>query len=578
MPAATPIRIAIYTRVSSDLQASSDEGSLETQERALRTFAEASYGTDSLIRVFREEGASGKNLDRPALSRMRAAIGRKEIDCVMVTRIDRLSRSLLDFCGLHDSFRALGVSFRSIKDSFDTSTAFGKAMLQILLVFAELERAQTSERTSTAMQTRAESGLWNGGYPPLGYDPDGKGGLRVVEGEVAIVQEAFGLFTKLQSTREVAKALNNRGYRTKRFKSRRKGMTGGGEFVQNSVSTMLKNRVYLGEVRNKGAWYPGRHVGVIDSVVFTRVQEAMKSNAKGAKNPRKRVQPLPYLLTGLIRCGSCSNEDGSRKSMTTWTTRGRGGKRYRYYRCTSLGKKPSPDCGVGNRNADALETFVLATVRRAVTEPSIVAEAVAEAERILREEINPARGRLNEMRGERDRLKRDGELFFDKAMDSGLADLDVAKKRLHEIQVRVRQLTGSILIEEASLALKETRHLDHETIHTALRSFDAVYEAMEYGERKEMLALLIERLTVYPDDRVTIALHDGEEVNGRLEHRRKTRRPASSGSGKGANITSAPQNREGLTAHDVERLAQRIDWLPILDHRQNLGDDLLGGR
>ena len=203
----SPTRVGIYTRVSSDIQASAEEGSLETQEAALRKFAEATYGPDATIRVFREEGASGKDMERPALTRMRQALARGEIDCVMVTRIDRLSRSLLDFCGLHESFKTDGVAFRSIKESFDTSSAFGKAMLQILLVFAELERAQTSERTVAALQTRAEGGLWNGGYPLLGYDPDTKGGLDVVEGEAAIVQEAFDLFPKLQSMRKLAQAL-----------------------------------------------------------------------------------------------------------------------------------------------------------------------------------------------------------------------------------------------------------------------------------------------------------------------------------------------------------------------------------
>ena len=556
-----PTRVAIYTRVSTDIQANAEDGSLDTQEAALRKFAEATFGADVVIRVFREEGQSGKDLDRPAMHRLRRATANHEIDCVMVTRIDRFSRSLLDFCSVYESLKQHGVAFKSIRDSFDTSTAAGDAMLKILLVFAELERRQTSERTVAALQVRAESGLWNGGYPMLGYDPDGKGGLNVVEGEAAIVQYAFEQFVDLQSTRKLAVALNEKGYRTKRFKSRRGRLQGGKEFNQSAVSTILRNRTYLGEVSNNDVWFPGRHVAIIEQPLFDRVQEIVEANGKGAKQPRAKVQPLPYLLTGLVKCGCCFNEDGSQKSLTTWTTRGRNKKRYRYYRCTSEGKKPTHDCTVGNRSADPLEAVVLATVRKAVTEPSIVEEAVAEAERMLREEITPARARIKEMRGERDRLRRDSEMFFDQAMESGLADLDVAKRRLQGMQIRIRQLDEALQEEEATLAVKETRHLDHEVVLTALKGFDAIFEVMAHAERKELLALLIKSVTVHPDDRITLDLHDGEEVTTRLEGIKK-RRGGGGGGGRGPSAPKAPvQKREGPTG--ITRLAQRLEWLPV---------------
>ena len=575
----SPTRVAIYTRVSTDIQASAEEGSLDTQEAALRKFAEATYGDNVAIRVFREEGQSGKNLDRPAMHRLRRATANREIDIVMVTRIDRFSRSLLDFCSVSESLKEHGVAFKSLKDSFDTSTAAGDAMLKILLVFAELERRQTSERTVVALQVRAESGLWNGGYPMLGYDPDGKGSLIVLEGEAAIVQYAFEQFVSLQSTRKLAKALNEKGYRTKRFTSRRGRIQGGKEFNQSAVATILRNRTYVGEVSNNELWYSGRHVGIIDQDLFDRVQVIVEANGRGAKQPRK-VQPLPYLLTGLVRCGCCNNEDGTPKFLTSWTTRGRGGKRYRYYRCTSEGKQAVSDCKIGNRAADPLETLVLATVRRAVTEPSIVEEAVTEAERMLREEITPARARVKEMRGDRDRLRRDSEMFFDEAMSKGFAGLDIAQRRLQEMQVRIRQLDEAIQDEEATLAVQETRHLDHEVVLAALTGFDALFEVMEHAERKELLALLIKSVTVHPDDRITLDLHDGQEVTERLEQVKKKSRGGNNGggpTGAGGKGAASSQNGEGPTTPpgEVERLAQRLVWLPGADRRQNLGDEVL---
>ena len=134
MTAHPPPRVAIYARVSTDNQMSGEEGSLATQEATLRAAAAIKFGDDATIRVFREEAASGKSLDRPALQRLLKAVERDEIDHVTVTRIDRVSRSLVDFMNLHATFEAAKVGFHSIKDSFDTSGAFGMAMLQILLV------------------------------------------------------------------------------------------------------------------------------------------------------------------------------------------------------------------------------------------------------------------------------------------------------------------------------------------------------------------------------------------------------------------------------------------------------------
>ncbi len=144
-----------------------DEGSVETQEARLQAFYEAACGRrdTSLARVFREEGASGKNLDRPQLQEMLAAFRAGQVDVVMVTRLDRLSRSLLDFYELHRAFEARNVQFVSLNESFDTSQPIGRAVLKLVLVFAELEREQTADRTRVAMQAGAERGLWNGGAP-----------------------------------------------------------------------------------------------------------------------------------------------------------------------------------------------------------------------------------------------------------------------------------------------------------------------------------------------------------------------------------------------------------------------------
>ena len=160
-------------------------------------------------------------------------------------------------------------------------------MLKLVLVFAELEREQTADRTRIAMQARAERGLWNGGAPPLGYDSDGNGHLSINENEAAVVREAFEKMPELRSVREVARYLNSKGHRQKRYSSRREGDKGERELTNAVVEGMLKNRLYLGEVPHCGEWHKGQHEAIIDAVTFDRVQNIREDNRRGAKAPAR---------------------------------------------------------------------------------------------------------------------------------------------------------------------------------------------------------------------------------------------------------------------------------------------------
>ena len=562
MTAHPPPRVAIYARVSTDNQMSGEEGSLATQEATLRAAAAIKFGDDATIRVFREEAASGKSLDRPALQRLLKAVERDEIDHVMVTRIDRVSRSLVDFMNLHATFEAAKVGFHSIKDSFDTSGAFGMAMLQILLVFAQLERAQTAERTSTAMQARAERGLWNGGPPPLGYDPQGAGKLEVNQAEVAVVREAFELMLTLRSTRKVTKALNDRGHRQKQFRSRRRGATGGRLFTQSVVSHLLRSRLYLGEVRNNSEWFAGRHDAILDPVLFARVQEILDANSKGNK-PTTDTQPLPYLLTGLLRCGHCD------LALTTASARGNGGRRHRYYRCTSTTKRAETDCPTRSFPADQLEQMVLAIVRKAATSPDIVQEAAEEAQRLFREEITPSRQRLAALRVELSRVREQQERLLDQLLESGVAASRVAKRRLQELETREDALATTAAEEEGRLAVSETAQLDHEVLLEALRTFDRVFDALSGDEQKDLLQQMLHRVVVWPD-RVSIALYDGNDVLLRMEGKKPRAGMAAkltpvqvqNGEEAGSN-SSRPLVSPGDPGGVNPRFVYRVEWLPV---------------
>ena len=160
------VRVAIYVRVSTLYQV--DKDSLPMQKKDLIAYASLLLNTDDYV-IFEDAGYSGKNTDRPKFQEMMSQIRQGAFTHLLVWKIDRISRNLLDFASMYNELKELGVIFVSKNEQFDTSTAMGEAMLKIILVFAELERNMTSERVTATMISRANNGLWNGGRVPYGY-------------------------------------------------------------------------------------------------------------------------------------------------------------------------------------------------------------------------------------------------------------------------------------------------------------------------------------------------------------------------------------------------------------------------
>lgn len=162
-------KVAIYIRVSTIHQV--DKDSIPMQKKDLIAYCQLILGTDN-YEIFEDAGYSGKNTDRPAFQDMMGRIRKGEFTHVLVWKIDRISRNLLDFAEMYEELQSLRVTFVSKNEQFDTSTAIGEAMLKIVLVFAELERNMTSERVTATMISRANNGQWNGGRVPFGYSYD----------------------------------------------------------------------------------------------------------------------------------------------------------------------------------------------------------------------------------------------------------------------------------------------------------------------------------------------------------------------------------------------------------------------
>lgn len=302
-------KVAIYIRVSTHWQI--DKDSLQVQRRELIVYAEMMLGIKDYV-IFEDPGYSAKNTDRPDYQNMMARLRSGEFTHLLVWKIDRISRNLLDFASMYAELKSLGITFVSKNEQFDTSTAIGEAMLKIILVFAELERQMTAERVTAVMISRANNGQWNGGRIPYGYDYDaGNKTFSINPTERRVYERIVELYEKKQSVIAVAKYLNEHGISTR----------AGGEWSTAAVHKCLKNPWYVGDYRynvhsdGKGStmrdpdeWVTikNHHEPVIDRDRFDRIQAMLQRNKRGGNVAgRTIVKKNIHIFSGLIRCGEC---------------------------------------------------------------------------------------------------------------------------------------------------------------------------------------------------------------------------------------------------------------------------------
>lgn len=334
------MRVLGYARVSTENQL--ENYSIPQQLSRLEAYCQAKGW--ELLHAYTDGGFSGGSLDRPALQELLAKVRGGGIDAVLVYKLDRLSRSQKDTLTLiEDEFLAHGTDFISINENFDTSTPFGRAMIGMLSVFAQLERDQITERFTMGRIGRGRAGYFHGGgNPPTGYDYTG-GLLQVNEYQAIQVREAYRLFLAGSSINAVSRKLSE-SYSP--------------AWTPSKVRSVLKNSLYIGRVHFKGREYPGVHTPIIDEDSFREAQELLLGRP-GSGRPAFRAG---YLLSGLLKCGRC----GSRYAAGH-------GKYACYSRSKNSGKYVrDPDCDNRSWPIPALDGVVLGRLRELMGNPYII--------------------------------------------------------------------------------------------------------------------------------------------------------------------------------------------------------------
>lgn len=448
-------KVACYCRVSTENQI--ENYSIDEQKERLEAFCKAKDW--SKPEMFVDAGFSGGNLDRPALRNLLEDVKRRKFGVVAVYKLDRLSRSQKDTLYLiEDVFNAYNVSLVSVCENFDTGTPFGKAMIGILSVFAQLEKEQITERFTMGRIGRAKNGLFHGGgNAPTGYNyVDGH--LTVNEFEAVQVREIFERFLNGESVRAIQRSINAKY---------------GGNTAHTRVYNILKNSVYIGRVKFCGIEYNGEHEPIIPLEQFREAQRLM------SERQRKTPFRANYLLSGLVVCGNC-------------------GARYHgnhgYYKCYSRAKSDrkyivDPDCKNPNLKISELDNFIKSEISRITFNPSAVEDCLP-AESTQAADKQALENRLAEISEQQNRLI---ELY----RSVGISVESVAEqlRDLENERARLESLIDELPTEDPS----PREWLSNTDI------FRAVTESADVAAARMFTALLIKRITIMPNGDIHIS-------------------------------------------------------------------------
>jgi site-specific DNA recombinase len=351
------LRCAIYTRKSTEEGLDQEFNSLDAQREAAEAFilSQRREGWIALPARYDDGGFTGANMERPALQRLLKAVETGEVDCVVVYKVDRLSRSLLDFTRILSLFEKSNVSFVAVTQQFNTSTSLGRLTLNILLSFAQFERELIGERTRDKMSAARKKGKWVGGCPVLGYDVDPGGGRLVVnEEEAAQVRAIFAVFEETGSATRTLAEIDRRGWRLKSWTRKKGQFRAGGPFALNSLRRLLTNILYTGAVRHKGQAYAGEHAAILPPGQWERVQSLIAPRSSFARGRLRNKHQA--LLSGLLYCECC-------EARMVYAYALKGGRKYPYYLCRNAQQKGWAVCPSKSLPAQAIEDSVMRRIR-----------------------------------------------------------------------------------------------------------------------------------------------------------------------------------------------------------------------
>ncbi len=441
---------ALYRRVSTDRQA--DEGySLDVQLEKLQAYAQTLSNVKE-VRTYTDDGYSGSSLERPGMKQLIDDIKSGLITHVIVVKLDRLSRSQKDTLHLiEDIMIPANVAFISILESFNTDTPFGRAMVGILSVFAQLERENIFERTRGGMQKRVEKGYWpGGGRTPYGYDYDPAQGILVPNGEAEMVRHIYDRYLAGVGMQTIADELDLK--------------------YERVVYNIITRKSNAGYIVYNGEEYKGLHEPIVSIETYTQAMQLLANRSEA-----KLVTKTDHLLTGFCYCGRC----GAKMRYMKWGKAGYKLVCYSQQRSKQYLVK-DPNCDVPAPFAEDVEAGVIQTLF-AVSQEKLAAQKSVQSDRItdmLQEQLNKAEVKLRRLYG----------LYGDSG-DSYLLDT------IHKTKADIERLNTSLADEQA----KENAVRTTLNTYRQLEGIQDAWPQMSIQEKRAVLASVIDRITISAD-------------------------------------------------------------------------------
>jgi len=494
------VRCAVYTRKSTDENLDSDFNSLDAQREAGESYVKSQRHQGWVVLPERyDDGAySGANLERPALQRLLTHVHAGRVDAIVVYKIDRLSRSLLDFARLMEELDQNQVALVSVTQQFSTSTSMGILLRNILLSFAQFEREVTAERIRDKIAAEKRRGRYLGGVPPLGYDVDRERKCLVIApDEAELVRLTFRRFLKSGSAVALARELNDEGHTTKSWTTKKGKVRPGRPWNKAHIYRLLTNPTYIGLIKHKDKRYPGLHEAIVEQSVWDEVQTVLSGNAP----PRARAgrSRTPALLKGIIKCGHCGTSMGvtfARKS----------GRTYRYYLCQRANKEGYATCPVKTVSAGTVESAVTIQLRKILHSP----EEVASVLRTMHEREAAARRKLEKTRqrlvSRFEVVKINASSLLSGRLDNGNSFVREELSRLDGERAELEEKLRSVEWE-----LDSSTHVEipADVMTAELARLDGMWDDLFPAERERIVRLLVEGVVVHVDHLEVAVRPDG---------------------------------------------------------------------
>lgn len=481
--------VAGYIRVSTEMQVERD--SLINQEEIITNFVKSK---NKELKIYKDAGVSAKDKDRPAFQEMISDIKRSLIETVVVTKLDRITRSLKDLFTIKEIFEENGVSFISVTQNLDTSTPMGRFSFYILGLVAQLEREMTAERVAEDMKGRAKRGRWNGGPIPFGfgYEPDLKK-LVINPEEAELVRTIYQIYLKHKSFRRVVHSLNSMGIKTRQGKA----------WASTSIRRILQNPMYYGALtynKRKGIGKTSKprpkdeHIlveggctPIIDKSQWIGVQEIAVDQKKipaSSKNSQ-------YLLTGLLECQFC----GTKLYGYTYGGHEKNGRVYQYYRCNGHISKGSAFCPGNTVDAKLIEGIILEQLRGLSTKPDILIERAKDFNKEFDREIRPLLDQQKSIQQSLGKIEKRNQRLLSLYEEELIQKEEFVKERL-SLDSEKKFLKVELDETNQRIFSNDLSNFDLQATLSSIHNLAEVFEDLDFQERKELLRTIISKIGI----------------------------------------------------------------------------------